>query len=1081
MAGTVLRGQATAFDRTTAFTYDSKGRVKTTTREPGDTDDEYLKTTLYYDNDTGAGFGNVVKEEVSGHASATDPITTRDEEVVYDARGRFAVTLTNAEGHQQTQTYYEDLGILKEITGPNGLKTTRFYDNFGRLTQEDRPDGTYSKVGYYEIDWVTYPTPTGIDDRTKAVVYTEAAVYEDNTIETLAGAPVRLFSDHQGRAIRQRVKGFDGTYVHSDSEYDSQGRVKRTSEPYYAGNIIHWNTPAYDAVNRVVGVTAADTTQNTTTDFDGFDVSVTDNQNRTITQIKNAIGQLVEMQDAQTNRTTYEYNVAGHLTKVQTGVTATTYDTEVVNVYDRLGRRTSMDDPDAGVITTIYNALSEATEIETPELYNNLQSVTYSYDLLGRLKTRDEPETAGSTVTLKSTWTYDNTTTGNLGVGKLFEEKLERDDGTTITTKFTRTQYHDAADVGRLSTRETDIEGTAYTVDWVYDDAWRVSQVLYPNSPSYTTTPLTVEYYYNPRGYLEQVYEAGQSATPIYQTTGVDAEGRITEEYLGDESLTGMGYMTGSGRLLYTHASRDNSGQEDIQNLVYEYDDVGNMLPRSDLLNDLTETFTYDALDRLTSAQVTNSAGTQPAVDYYYNAMGNMTTKGDVGTYTYPALPNTDPRPHAVTGISFNGGGSATYTYDNNGNMTGGDGRTLTWYSFDKSKSINKNGNTRDFYYGPDRARYKQVHNSTTKHYIENSLVTVNAPGGTVETWEMSIFANGQAVAVVKDEDNSGTITKTTSYLHRDHLGSITAVTDLAGSTLNIETLSYDAFGKRRDASDWDGAAVGTPTLDRGYTGHEHLDDVDIIHMNGRIYDPELGRMLSPDPVIQAPTVSQNYNRYSYVINNPLRFTDPSGYLFGISFKRILNFVVKQVVKAVLTLVCGPEANVCYQAINNAVDFGANELARRGNNSNSRGRPNSGNSSRPGSPGGGPDPAELLPNFTMGTGGSTPVQDVAPGQATDVTSVTPGSLTAQPVFTDAPVVHNLQSSGGANEVSGRYSQTGSGAVTISDSPGSFSQIDSAFVEGASVLVAQLGETYKAGELPDVIGTAEMDATAVEAL
>ena len=547
----------------------------------------------------------------------------------------------------------------------------------------------------------------------------------------------------------------------------------------------------------------------------------------------------------------------------------------------------------------------------------------------------------------------------------------------------------------------------------------------------------------------------------------MDAEGRITEEYLGDESLTGMGYMTGSGRLLYTHASRDNSGtQEDIQNLVYEYDDVGNMLARSDLLNDLTETFTYDALDRLTSSQLSDATTTQTAVDYYYNAWGTSPLRGMWGRIPIPPHPILNPRPHAVTGISFNGGGSATYTYDNNGNMTSGDGRTLTWYSFDKPKSINKNGNTRDFYYSPDRGRYKQVHNSTTKHYIEDSLVTVNDPGGTVETWEMTVFANGQAVAIVKDEDNSGTVTKTEKYLHRDHLGSITSVTDLNGSTLNIETLSYDAFGKRRDASDWDGAAVGTPSLDRGYTGHEHLDDVDVIHMNGRIYDPELGRMLSPDPVIQAPTVSQNYNRYSYVLNNPLRYTDPSGYLFGISFKKIFKFVVKKIIiRAVATVACQGAAEGCVQIFEEVVGYaeGAYNVSKRGPR-----RPgySTSNTSNPGSPGGGgPDPAELLPNFTMGTGGSTPVQDVAPGQATDVTSVTPGSLAAQPVFTDAPVVHNLQSSGGANEVSGRYSQTGSGAVTISDSPGSFSQINSAFIEGASVLVAQLyGENYEAGQL-----------------
>ncbi|MBK6277195.1 MAG: RHS repeat-associated core domain-containing protein [Gammaproteobacteria bacterium] len=64
----------------------------------------------------------------------------------------------------------------------------------------------------------------------------------------------------------------------------------------------------------------------------------------------------------------------------------------------------------------------------------------------------------------------------------------------------------------------------------------------------------------------------------------------------------------------------------------------------------------------------------------------------------------------------------------------------------------------------------------------------------------------------------------------------------------------------------------------RGYTGHEHLDDVGLIHMNGRVHDPSLGRMLSPDPITQSPENAQDYNRYAYVMNNPLRFVDPSGY-----------------------------------------------------------------------------------------------------------------------------------------------------------------------------------------------------------
>ena len=91
------------------------------------------------------------------------------------------------------------------------------------------------------------------------------------------------------------------------------------------------------------------------------------------------------------------------------------------------------------------------------------------------------------------------------------------------------------------------------------------------------------------------------------------------------------------------------------------------------------------------------------------------------------------------------------------------------------------------------------------------------------------------------------------------------------------ERQSFDPWGERR-ASDTDPFRASAQDYDRGYSGHEQLDDSGLIHMNGRIYDPELGRMLSPDPVVQMPTYSQNFNRYSYVMNNPLNMTDPTGF-----------------------------------------------------------------------------------------------------------------------------------------------------------------------------------------------------------
>lgn len=115
-------------------------------------------------------------------------------------------------------------------------------------------------------------------------------------------------------------------------------------------------------------------------------------------------------------------------------------------------------------------------------------------------------------------------------------------------------------------------------------------------------------------------------------------------------------------------------------------------------------------------------------------------------------------------------------------------------------------------------------------------------------------------------------------WTHADRLGSVIAITGSAGSFK--EKLAYDAWGKRRTT---DGAA--TPdSLDgqidhRGFTGHEMLDNVDMVHMNGRVYDPFIARFVSADPIIQDPEHSQSYNRYSYVWNNPTNLTDPTGFV----------------------------------------------------------------------------------------------------------------------------------------------------------------------------------------------------------
>ncbi|WP_245609108.1 RHS repeat domain-containing protein [Vibrio rhizosphaerae] len=143
------------------------------------------------------------------------------------------------------------------------------------------------------------------------------------------------------------------------------------------------------------------------------------------------------------------------------------------------------------------------------------------------------------------------------------------------------------------------------------------------------------------------------------------------------------------------------------------------------------------------------------------------------------------------------------------------------------------------------------------------------------------IYADGKLIALntqVKDADDK-LKDKQIRYLHYDALESVDMITD--GYGVVVERRSYDTWGKQRKVS-WreDGPldVVQAAITNRGYTVHEEITEVGLIHMNGRVYDQELGRFISPDPEIQAPFVTNSFNRYSYVWNNPLKYQDPTGY-----------------------------------------------------------------------------------------------------------------------------------------------------------------------------------------------------------
>jgi RHS repeat-associated protein len=299
------------------------------------------------------------------------------------------------------------------------------------------------------------------------------------------------------------------------------------------------------------------------------------------------------------------------------------------------------------------------------------------------------------------------------------------------------------------------------------------------------------------------------------------------------------------------------------------------------------------ALNRLTNYAVGTSctaAGSgDTAKTVGYDALGDITSKSDVGTYSYPASGSSSVQPHAVSGITgtVNGVVNPTFTYDADGNMTAGDGRTMTWTSFNMAATVTEGTTSSAFVYDGNQARLQQcVPNctspTTTTTYFNESLtgsMEERVVSGSTTTWHDYIKTDTGIVAELFT--TSGTTTP--YYFNGDHLGSTSVLTNASGAV--TERDSYDAWGKRRNPNGTDNTACSiTSTSLRGYTGQEMMDPVCLINLNARLYDPTVARVMSADPIVSDPMGAQGLNRYSYVENAPMSFTDPTGYCAPLAY-----------------------------------------------------------------------------------------------------------------------------------------------------------------------------------------------------
>jgi RHS repeat-associated protein len=274
---------------------------------------------------------------------------------------------------------------------------------------------------------------------------------------------------------------------------------------------------------------------------------------------------------------------------------------------------------------------------------------------------------------------------------------------------------------------------------------------------------------------------------------------------------------------------------------------------------------------------------------------------------------------------------TSTYTYDANGNMLTGGGRTMTYTAFNVPATIANASTTQSFTFDPEHNRITQVETGSgaaagTTLYLNGGGVMCElftAAGTGVATWRSYIVADGETKALVEQIGSAGpywgtpnwgafnwtsAIASTTIlYLHSDHLGSIAAITGGGGSL--TEQDAYDGWGKRRNLNGTDDTLdMLTSATTRGYTNQEQLGDVALLHLNGRVYDPQIAKFTSADPLVGNPLSTQGWNRYSYVGNNPLAYTDPTGMCFlGCFWKSIFRSPVFRDVVAIVVAIEAPE------------------------------------------------------------------------------------------------------------------------------------------------------------------------------
>ncbi|HNR90759.1 MAG TPA: RHS repeat-associated core domain-containing protein [Spirochaetota bacterium] len=841
----------------------------------------------------------------------TAPVNSRGqrytENYAYDgAVGVYIEEIRDSHGYASYAKYDYRYGVPVSTADINGQNTLYQYDEFGRLRAVYGPYDIGQGSPTIRVSYHTSSSPAWALVRNKGYWESNDTV---NTVTVIDGLK-RVIQVKKTAEVMKDGEKQSGMIISGKEVYDALGRVERQGQPVFRPGSENGYTPVsaekptvntYDVVGRKTRIAFPDGTS--ISNFYGFEENMfltrtTDQEGKIKKVLKDVQGQIVAVKEGPgEDETNYEYNPMNEIERV---IDADLNVTEID--YDNLGRRISINNPDAGLVEYNYDQAGNLIRKITPNLRRDGKYIRYIY-YFNHLERIDYPGMANTY------YTYGSPGADGNGAGRI----VAVDNGVLREKRA-------YGRLGELVRTDRTIAGTTYTTKYEFDSMGRMRRMVFPDSE-------TLVYAYDRGGLLRHAatHENGIINTYL-KDIGYDEFGQRVQVKYGNDAVSTYEYDDTTRRLM--HLKTVNKDGTVFQNIEYAYDRVGNILSKKNS-NFMTssgdaktseQTYAYDDLHRLTSSNgtfskeswvpfFTNRTNTYTNT-FNYNSIGNILRKEQVNkgrfddgsevtiaptTYTFD-YEYSSFRPHAVTKA-----GTKSFTYDLNGNMltqvdtASGLNRNIAWDDENRITSTNDSGTVTNYAYDDKGERVIKNGKFGNVVYVNNNFAVRN---GTLKS--KHIFAGNTRLAskLVDSGTDMGTY-----YYHADHLGSSNAITTKTGSF--HEHIEYFPYGET-----WvEEKASGGVELGYKFTAKELDAETGLYYFGARYYDAVVSLWTSIDKFLEKYLPSEkadfsiqhdyyfrfahekntqlpghggvfntiNINLYHYAGNNAIKFIDPDG------------------------------------------------------------------------------------------------------------------------------------------------------------------------------------------------------------